>query len=126
MNNFALVFLLFIFQALLILALLQVKRNLFACFIYFLVRFILQKKNWYWTTQTNRECEDTGGKHAMDTDKVKIYGARVRVDYMARVSQIETIEKEKMREKVQKIIGHGINYFVKLGHCNLIEEIMMN
>jgi len=62
----------------------------------------------------------------MDTDKVKIYGARVHVDYMARVAQIETIEKEKMREKVQKIIGHGINYFVKLGHCNLIEEIMMD
>ncbi|PIA50270.1 hypothetical protein AQUCO_01300780v1 [Aquilegia coerulea] len=112
---------------------------------------------------------------AMDTDKVKIYGARVRVDSMARVAQIEGAEKEKMKEKVQKIIAHGINCFinrqliynfpeelfadagilaiehadfdgierlalvtggeiastfdnpesVKLGHCKLIEEIMI-
>ncbi|KAF5200269.1 T-complex protein 1 subunit beta [Thalictrum thalictroides] len=112
---------------------------------------------------------------AMDTDKVKIYGARVRVDSMARVAQIEGAEKEKMKEKVQKIISHGINCFinrqliynfpeelfadagilaiehadfdgierlalvtggeiastfdnpesVKLGHCKLIEEIMI-
>ncbi|PWA74503.1 Chaperone, tailless complex polypeptide 1 [Artemisia annua] len=112
---------------------------------------------------------------AMDTDKVKIYGARVRVDSMAKVAQIEGAEKNKMREKVQKIIGHGINCFVnrqliynfpeelfadagilaiehadfdgierlalvtggeiastfdnpesvKLGHCKLIEEIMI-
>ncbi|KAM0903004.1 hypothetical protein ACQ4PT_018950 [Festuca glaucescens] len=49
---------------------------------------------------------------AMDTDKVKIYGARVRVDSMAKVADIEAAEKQKMREKVQKIIGHGINCFV--------------
>ena len=49
---------------------------------------------------------------AMDTDKVKIYGARVRVDSMAKVAEIEGAEKEKMREKVQKIINHGINCFV--------------
>jgi len=87
----------------------------------------------------------------MDTDKVKIYGARVRVDSMAKVAEIEVAEKEKMREKVQKIIAHGINCFVnrqliynfplvtggeiastfdnpesvKLGHCKLIEEIMI-
>jgi len=49
---------------------------------------------------------------AMDTDKVKIYGARVRVDSMSKVAEIEGAEKEKMREKVKKIIGHGINCFV--------------
>ncbi|KAM0861389.1 hypothetical protein ACQ4PT_045934 [Festuca glaucescens] len=112
---------------------------------------------------------------AMDTDKVKIYGARVRVDSMSKVADIEAAEKQKMREKVNKIIGHGINCFVnrqliynfpeelfadagilavehadfegierlalvtggdiastfdnpesvKLGHCKLIEEIMI-
>ncbi|KMZ58011.1 T-complex protein 1 subunit beta [Zostera marina] len=112
---------------------------------------------------------------AMDTDKVKIYGARVRVDSMSKVAQIEAAEKDKMKEKVQKIISHGINCFVnrqliynypeelfadagilaiehadfdgierlalvtggeisstfdnpesvKLGHCKLIEEIMI-
>ena len=49
---------------------------------------------------------------AMDTDKVKIYGARVRVDSMARVADIEAAEKEKMAAKVGAIVGHGINCFV--------------
>ncbi|KAF8377747.1 hypothetical protein HHK36_031132 [Tetracentron sinense] len=49
---------------------------------------------------------------AMDTDKVKIYGACVCVDSMSRVAQIEGAEEEKMKEKVKKIIAHGINCFV--------------
>ncbi|CAM6025261.1 unnamed protein product [Sphagnum balticum] len=112
---------------------------------------------------------------AMDTDKVKIYGARVRVDAMSKVADIEAAEKTKMKNKVGQIIKHGINCFVnrqliynypeelfadagimaiehadfegierlalvtggeitstfdspesvKLGHCKLIEEIMI-
>ncbi|KAF3677626.1 hypothetical protein P3S67_007530 [Capsicum chacoense] len=99
----------------------------------------------------------------------------VRVDSMAKVAELEAAEKDKMTEKVQKIISHGINCFVnrqliynfpeelfadagilaiehadfdgierlalvtggeiastfdnpesvKLGHCKLIEEIMI-
>ena len=48
----------------------------------------------------------------MDTDKIKIYGARVRTEGMAQVGAIEQAEKEKMRKKVQKIIDHGINCFI--------------
>eukprot|EP00884_Botryococcus_braunii_P019647 jgi/Botrbrau1/6366/Bobra.0098s0025.1 len=111
----------------------------------------------------------------MDTDKVKIYGARVRVDSMAKVAEIELAEKTKMKEKVDAILGQNINCFinrqliynypeelfadagvmaiehadfdgierlalvtggeiasffdkpeqVKLGHCKLIEEVMI-
>lgn len=49
---------------------------------------------------------------AMDTDKIKIYGSRVRVDSMAKVAEIEEAERDKMRTKVQKIIDHGINCFI--------------
>merc|ERR1719181_949423 len=49
---------------------------------------------------------------AMDTDKIKIYGARVRVDSMDKVAGLEKAEKEKMRVKCEKIINHGINVFV--------------
>lgn len=49
---------------------------------------------------------------AMDTDKIKIYGARVRVNSMAKVGEIEKAEKEKMRAKCQRIINHGINCFI--------------
>lgn len=49
---------------------------------------------------------------AMDTDKVKIYGARVRVDSMQKVADIESAEKDKMRAKCAKIIAHGCNVFI--------------
>jgi T-complex protein 1 subunit beta len=48
----------------------------------------------------------------MDTDKVKIFGTKVRVDSMAKVAEIEAAEKDKMKAKVAKIVSHGINVFV--------------
>jgi len=49
---------------------------------------------------------------SMDTDKIKIYGSRVRVDAMSKVAEIEEAEKDKMRAKCKKIVDHGINVFV--------------
>jgi len=49
---------------------------------------------------------------AMDTDKIKIYGSRVRVESLSKVAEIEEAEKLRMRAKCQKIIDHGINCFV--------------
>jgi T-complex protein 1 subunit beta len=49
---------------------------------------------------------------AMDTDKIKIYGSRVRVESLGKVAEIEEAEKSKMKAKCQKIIDHGINCFV--------------
>ena len=46
---------------------------------------------------------------AMDTDKIKIFGSRVRVDSMQKVADIEAQEKKKMSDKVAKIVKHGIN-----------------
>ena len=48
----------------------------------------------------------------MDTDKIKIYGARVRVDSMAKVGEIEAAEKAKMAAKCEKIAKHGCNLFI--------------
>lgn len=48
----------------------------------------------------------------MDTDKIKIFGVRVRVDSMNKVAEIEKAEKKKMKTKVEKIAKHGINVFV--------------
>nr|GEX04062.1 T-complex protein 1 subunit beta [Tanacetum cinerariifolium] len=59
--------------------------------------------------------------------RLKSNGARVRVDSMAKVAQIEGAEKDKMREKVQKIIGHGINCFVNRQLIyNFSEELFAN
>ncbi|XP_072953815.1 T-complex protein 1 subunit beta-like [Typha angustifolia] len=74
--------------------------------------FILDKKIGIGQPKRIENAKILVANTAMDTDKVKIYGARVRVDSMAKVAEIEAAEKQKMREKVQKIIAHGINCFV--------------
>jgi len=48
----------------------------------------------------------------MDTDKVKVFGSRVRVDSVAKVAELELAEKEKMKDKVEKILKHDINVFI--------------
>ena len=50
---------------------------------------------------------------SMDTDKIKIYGSRVKVDSIDKVAAIEVAEKAKMRQKVDKILAHpGMNCFI--------------
>jgi len=49
---------------------------------------------------------------SMDTDKIKIYGSKVKVDSMTKVAEIEEAEKKKMKRKVDKILSHGCNVFI--------------
>ncbi|KAM0512505.1 hypothetical protein ACHAPE_008828 [Trichoderma viride] len=49
---------------------------------------------------------------SMDTDKVKIFGARVKVASTGKLAELEKAEKEKMKAKVDKIKAHGINCFI--------------
>ena len=42
----------------------------------------------------------------MDSDKIKIFGSKVRVDSMMKVAEIEEAEKQKMKKKVDKILAH--------------------
>jgi len=48
----------------------------------------------------------------MDTDKIKVFGSRVRVDAVSKVAELELAEKEKMKEKVDMICKHDINVFI--------------
>lgn len=48
----------------------------------------------------------------MDTDKIKIFGTRARVDSVAKIAELELAEKEKMKDKVDKIVQHGCNVFI--------------
>ncbi|KAI5732882.1 hypothetical protein M8J76_005303 [Diaphorina citri] len=48
----------------------------------------------------------------MDTDKIKVFGSRVRVDSMAKIAELELAEKEKMKDKVEKILKHNANVFI--------------
>lgn len=51
----------------------------------------------------------------MDTDKIKIFGARVRVEGTGKLAELERAEREKMKAKVNSIttgITPPINVFV--------------
>jgi len=48
----------------------------------------------------------------MDTDKIKVFGSRVKVDNVAKVAEIELAEKEKMKDKVDMICKHNMNVFI--------------
>jgi len=48
----------------------------------------------------------------MDTDKIKVFGSRVRAESTGKVVEIEAAEKKKMKDKVDRILGHNINCFI--------------
>merc|ERR1719412_152936 len=48
----------------------------------------------------------------MDTDKIKVFGSRVKVDNVSQIAELELAEKEKMKEKVDMICGHDMNVFI--------------
>ena len=48
----------------------------------------------------------------MDYDKIKIFGTRVKVDSMDKVAEIEAAEKEKMRQKVDRMLAYKPDVFI--------------
>ncbi|ENN76400.1 hypothetical protein YQE_07061, partial [Dendroctonus ponderosae] len=48
----------------------------------------------------------------MDTDKIKVFGSTIKVDSMAKIAELEVAEKEKMKDKVNKILSHNVNVFI--------------
>merc|ERR1719284_1044018 len=74
--------------------------------------FILEKKIGVGMPKTLENCKILVANCQMDTDKIKIYGARVKVDSFEAVNDIEKAEKEKMKTKVEKIVAHGCNVFI--------------
>eukprot|EP00163_Fabomonas_tropica_P006723 TRINITY_DN162_c0_g1_i2.p1 TRINITY_DN162_c0_g1~~TRINITY_DN162_c0_g1_i2.p1 ORF type:complete len:401 (-),score=145.58 TRINITY_DN162_c0_g1_i2:192-1394(-) len=49
---------------------------------------------------------------SMDTDKIKIYGAQVKVDSAKRLGEIEATERSKMKNKVDRILAHKCDVFI--------------
>jgi len=50
-----------------------------------------------------KDCKILVANTSMDYDKVKIYGTRVRVESLEKVQEISEAEREKMKEKCEKI-----------------------
>ena len=74
--------------------------------------FLLDKKISTGCPKRMANCKVMVANTPMDTDKVKIYGSKVKVDSVAKVAEIEEAEKQKMLSKVEKIINHGCTVFI--------------
>merc|ERR1719265_199690 len=74
--------------------------------------YILEKKIGTGHAKVLENCKVMVANCQMDTDKIKIYGARVKVDSFEAVQEIENAEKAKMKTKVEKIVKHGCNVFI--------------
>lgn len=63
---------------------------------------------------------------SMDTDKIKIYGSRVKVDSIDKIASIEAAEKMKMKNKVYKILNHyDIESNIKI-NCFINRQLIYN
>ncbi|KAF4653004.1 T-complex protein 1 subunit beta [Perkinsus chesapeaki] len=74
--------------------------------------FILEKRIGTGMPKKIEDCKVMIANTPMDTDKIKIYGARVKVDSLTSVQEIEAAEKEKMKDKVNRICDSGCNVFI--------------
>jgi T-complex protein 1 subunit beta len=74
--------------------------------------FLLDKKIGVGQPKTIKDARILVANTSMDTDKIKIYGARVRTNTLAGVAEIEEAEKDRMRAKVDRIAATGCNVFI--------------
>uniref|UniRef100_A0AC35TZ01 T-complex protein 1 subunit beta n=1 Tax=Rhabditophanes sp. KR3021 TaxID=114890 RepID=A0AC35TZ01_9BILA len=74
--------------------------------------FLLEKTVGFNQPRRMENCKILLANTPMDNDKVKVFGTRVHVDSIAKVAELEKAEKEKMKDKVNKILKHGCNVFI--------------
>lgn len=48
----------------------------------------------------------------MDADKIKVFGSKIQVDAISKIAELELAEKQKMKDKVNKILKHNCNVFI--------------
>lgn len=49
---------------------------------------------------------------SLDTDKVKVFGTKFKVDSTSKLAELEKAEREKMKTKIAKIAKFGVNTFI--------------
>lgn len=74
--------------------------------------FILDKKIGVGQPKRIEKAKVLVANTALDSDKIKIHAAKVRVDSVGKLAAIEKAEKEKMKTKVQKILSNNIDCFI--------------
>jgi T-complex protein 1 subunit beta len=74
--------------------------------------FLLDKKPGVHQPQRIENAKILIANTPMDTDKIKIFGSHIKVDSMSKIADLEMAEKEKMKDKVNKIVNHKCNVFI--------------
>lgn len=74
--------------------------------------FILEKKFGIDQPKTVKNAKILIANTSMDTDKVKIFGAKFKVDSTAKLADLESAERVKMKNKIEKIKKFNINVFI--------------
>ncbi|XP_050328550.1 LOW QUALITY PROTEIN: T-complex protein 1 subunit beta [Bactrocera neohumeralis] len=74
--------------------------------------FLLDKKPGVHQPQRIEKAKILIANTPMDTDKIKVFGSTIKVDSLAKIADLELAEKEKMKDKVQKILNHNCNVFI--------------
>eukprot|EP00658_Telonema_sp_P-2_P039131 TRINITY_DN2799_c0_g1_i10.p1 TRINITY_DN2799_c0_g1~~TRINITY_DN2799_c0_g1_i10.p1 ORF type:complete len:539 (-),score=196.61 TRINITY_DN2799_c0_g1_i10:349-1965(-) len=74
--------------------------------------FILDKKIGVGQPKRIENAKIMVANTAMDADKIKIFGARVRVNSIGEVAKLEAAEKAKMKAKCDSILESGLSVFI--------------
>merc|ERR1712002_1443233 len=74
--------------------------------------FLLNKKVGMHQPQRMENAKILIANTPMDTDKIKVFGSREKVDQVSKVAELELAEKEKMKDKVDLICSHDMNVFI--------------
>merc|ERR1719376_517814 len=74
--------------------------------------FLLNKKVGMFQPQRVENAKILIANTPMDTDKIKVFGSRVKVENVSQVAEIELAEKDKMKDKVDLICAHDMNVFI--------------
>ncbi|OAF71008.1 TCP-1-beta [Intoshia linei] len=74
--------------------------------------FLLNKSIGINQPKVMKNCKIMVSNTAMDHDKIKVFSSRVKVNSIAKLADIEEAERKKMKDKVDKILKHGINVFI--------------
>lgn len=73
---------------------------------------ILEKSISVGCPKKKTNCKILVANTSMDTDKIKIYGAKVQTESLITLGEIEQAEKDKMKEKINKILAYKPDVFI--------------
>jgi T-complex protein 1 subunit beta len=87
--------------------------------------FILEKSISLGCPRKMENCRILVANTPMDYDKIKIYGTKVKAESMDVIAEIEKAEKDKMKDKVDRIMAYKPNVFINRQLIyNYPEELM--